>query len=91
MVRPVPLESDVKNRLGLKSSPKLISWVKHDNEVKSIGGKWISLNGLISGNKKFENGKSIFMSGNTDTSLFSVEKRTGISIDHQRKVEESKI
>ena len=36
MVRPVPLESDVKNRLGLKSSPKLISWVKHDNEVKSI-------------------------------------------------------
>ena len=91
MVRPVPLESDVKNRLGLKSSPKLISWVKHDNEVKSIGGNWISLNGLVSKNKKFENGKSIFMSGNTDTSLFSVEKRTGISIDHQRKVEESKL
>ena len=91
MVRPVPLESDVKNRLGLKSSPKLISWVKHDNEVKSIGGKWISLNGLISGNKKFENGKSIFMSGNSATSLFSVEKRTGILIDHKRKVEESKL
>lgn len=91
IVKPVPLEADVKNRLGLKSSPELISWVKHDNEVKSIGGNWISLNGLVSGNKKFENGKSIFMSGNTDTSLFSVENRTGISINRQRKVEESKL
>ena len=91
IAKPAPLESDVKNRLGLKSSPELIGWVKHDNEVKSVGGNWISLNGLISKNKKFENGKSIFMSGNTDTSLFSVEKRTGISIDHQRKVKESKL
>jgi len=91
IVSPAPLEPDVKNRLGLKSSPELIGWVQHDSNVKSIGGNWISLNGLISKNKKFENGKSIFMSGNTDTSLFSVEKRTGISIDHQRKVQESKL
>ena len=91
IVKPVPLEADVKNRLGLKSSPELISWVKHDNEIKSIGGNWISLNGVVSGKKKFENGKSIFMSGNPDTSLFSVENRTGISIDPQRKVEESKL
>lgn len=91
IIRPVPFEPDVKNRLGLKTSPKLISWVKHDNEVKSIGGNWISLNGLISKNKKFENGKSVFMSGNADTSLFTVEKRTGISFDRHRKVEESKL
>ena len=91
IVKPVPLETDLKNRLGLKSSSILNNWVRHDNEVKSIGGNWISLNGLVSKNKKFENGKSIFMSGNTDTSLFSVEKRTGISIDHQRKVEEGKL
>jgi len=91
IVRPVPLEPGLKNRLGLKSSPKLISWVKHDNEIKSIGGNWISLNGLVNKNKKFENDKSIFMSGNPDTSLFSVEKRTGISFDRHRKVEESKL
>ena len=91
ILNPVPLEADVKNRLGLKSSPKLISWVKHDSEIKSIGGNWISLNGLVSGKKKFENGKSVFMSGNIDTSLFTVEKRTGISFDRHRKVEESKL
>ena len=91
IVKPVPLEADVKNRLGLKSSPELISWVKHDNEIKSIGGNWISLNGVVSGKKKFENAKSIFMSGNPDTSLFSVEKRTGIAFDKHRKVEESKL
>ena len=91
IIKAVPLETEVKNRLGLKSSPKLIRWVKHNKKIKSVGGNWISLNGLLNNKKKFENGKSIFTSDDIETSLFSTEKRTGISINYQRKVEESKL
>jgi len=91
IMKAADLEMDVKNRLGLKSSPKLIRWVRHDKEVKSVGGDWISLNGLMENRSKFENGRSIFTSDEIETALFSTEKRTGISIDYQRKVEESKL
>lgn len=85
------LELDLKKRLGLKSSTNLINWVKHDREVKTLGGSWISLKGLIDGDSKFEKGVSIFMAVDIEKNLFSVEERTGISIDRQRKVEERQL
>ena len=91
IIKPFQLDSDIKSRLGLKSSSNRIHWVKHDNEVKTKGGNWILLKGLLKRKSRFEKGKSIFTSDNVEASLFSVEERTGISIDRHRKVEESKL
>ncbi len=91
IIMPLPLGKDLKKRLGLKTSTDLISWVVHENEVKSIGGSWISLKGLRNSKTQFEVGNSIFMPARGLSALFTVEPRTATAIDSRRKVEESKL
>ena len=80
IIKSISLKTDIKKRLGLKSASKLANWVTHGNEVKTIGGGWISMEGLSAGKKRFENGKSIFLTTGGAAGLFSVEERTGIAL-----------
>lgn len=91
IIKPFNLETGLKERLGLKASSDLINWVSHENEVKTIGGGWISLKGLLAGKKRFENGKSIFISGTANSDLFAIEERTGIAFDSKRVILESQL
>ena len=91
ILKPVNFEDSLKNRLGLKSSTTLQNWVKRDVEVKSIGGNWISFQGLINKRKKYEDGKSIFMLNKFKTNLSSIEERTGIAFDQSRKIKQSQL
>ena len=81
----------LKNRLGLKSSARLMGWVKHKKEIKSLAGHWVSLEGLAAGETVFKNGETIFLSNEQKNRLFSLEERTGIALDSRRSVEESRI
>lgn len=86
-----PLNNDIEQRLGLKSSAPLIGWVKHHKEIKSVGGNWVLLDALLKGSTTYENGKTLFLAHDKTTRLFSVEERTGIAMDTTRNVEEGKI
>lgn len=86
-----PLDSGTQDRLGLKSSSPRIGWTRHHKEVKSVGGNWVDLDKLLKENRTYENGKSIFLSRDADTSLFSMEERTGIAMDSKRNVLEGRI
>jgi len=81
-----PLDKGIKQRLGLKSSSPLMGWSRHHKEVKSVGGHWVDLCELLKGSQTYENGKTIFLSPDADTRLFSMEERTGIAMDSRRDV-----
>jgi CRISPR-associated protein Cmr3 len=85
------LDKDIKKRLGVKSSSPRIGWTKHHKEVKSVGGSWVDLHEMLKGSKNYENGRTIFLSGDSDTRLFSLEERTGIAMDSTRNVVEGRI
>ena len=87
----VPLDRAVQQRLGLKSSSPSMGWTLHNKEVKSVGGSWIDLGELLKGSQTYGNGKTIFLSRNAQTRLFSMEERTGIAMDSTRNVLESQI
>lgn len=91
IVKPFPLSGDLRERLGLRSSSALTNWAVSENELKTVGGNWISLGGLSRNRARFEDGKSIFMSERGRSALFSLEARTGIAIDRARRVEESRL
>ena len=86
-----PLNTEIEQRLGLKSSASLIGWVRHHKEIKSVGGNWVLLDALLKGTTTYENGKTLFFPHDKTTCLFSVEERTGIAMDASRNVEEGKI
>ena len=89
--KPFVLGSDIRQKLGLKTSTGLMNWVMHENEVKSIGGSWLALKGLLENRDRFEVGKSIFMPARGLAELFAIEARTGIEIDAERNVAESQL
>jgi CRISPR-associated protein Cmr3 len=68
-----------------------MGWTRHHKEVKSVGGNWVDLGELLKGSLTYENGKTIFLSSDADTSLFSLEGRTGIAMGSRRDVLEGHI
>lgn len=86
-----PLDSQVVNSLGLKSSSRIPGWVKHKNEIKTVGGSWVSLSAMLNGDLKFKDGDTIFNSKKETSKLFFREERIGIKFDSNRVVEESKL
>ncbi len=86
-----PLDSQIVNSLGLKSSSRITGWVKHKNEIKTVGGSWVSLSAMLNGDLEFKDGETIFNSKKETSKLFFREERIGIKFDSNRVVEESKL
>jgi len=91
IIKPLKIDMQTREKLGLKTAGKLGCWPASSNAVKSIGGSWILLQ-FLSGNKtRFGAGRSIFMPANGMDKLYSVEPRTGIAMHSNRTVIESQL
>ncbi|MFP4531464.1 MAG: type III-B CRISPR module-associated Cmr3 family protein [Desulfobacterales bacterium] len=91
IIKPLKIDVQTRQKLGLKTAGKLAYWPASRNDVKSIGGSWILLQ-FLSGKKTiFGAGTSIFMTSNGMDKLYSVESRTGIAMDSNRNVIESQL
>lgn len=87
----VKADKNILETVCLKSSSQITHWVRHKNEIKSIGGSWISLDAIKNQKTRLDTNTELLMGTKKDMHLFSVETRTGIEIDSFRNVKESQI
>ena len=85
------VDKNLINNLCIKSKAEITHWAKHHHDIKSIGGKWISIDAFKNKKSKMDTNTELLINEKKDTALFSVEARTGIAIDKFRSVEEGRI
>ncbi len=83
----------LKDRLGIGASTGLTHWAVHCEDLTPLGGKWISLDALkrlARGKTKLDARTEILAHPNSSPLSFT-EKRTGIALKSNRRVEHGKI
>jgi len=85
------LDKDLLDTLNIKAKSAITHWAKHNQDIKSIGGNWLSLEALKNKRNRLDTKTELLFKERKDTPMFRVENRTGIEIDTCRAVKESKI
>jgi len=88
VVQPLELPAAARNHMGICGSAEHVYWGKHHNNLRSLGGNWITLEALAAQKKKLTTDTDILI-GNS--SFVSQEERTGIALDQHRRVKESQL
>lgn len=85
------LTDDVIDALGIKGSAGIRQWVRHKKDIETIGGGWISLDAVKNRKMVLDTETELILGTKKEKTLFAVESRTGIEIDSNRSVKESRI